>query len=77
MSTSTYVSTSQLDWIDCIVIVLIAIFAVFNSVDEIRNEIDPDRLMNGLDSSTSSAEMKTLYDVEGVSRYRDNEGSEE
>ncbi len=53
-------STRQLDWIDCIDILLIPIFAVFNSVDKDRNEIDPDRLMNGLDSFTSSAERVTL-----------------
>ena len=37
------------------------------SVDDNRNEIDPDRLRNGLDSFTSSAERVSLYNF--LARY--------
>jgi hypothetical protein len=53
---STCVSNKQCDLIYRIVILLIPVLAVFISVDDNRNEIDPDRLMNGLDSFISSAE---------------------
>ena len=64
---STCVSNRQLDFVDWIVILLIPVVGVFKSVDDNRNEIDPDRLMNGLDSFTSSAERVMLYDF--LARY--------
>jgi hypothetical protein len=64
---STCVSNKQCDLIYRIVILLIPVLAVFISVDNNRNEIDPDRLMNGLDSFTSSAERVSLHYF--LSRY--------